>query len=115
MALSTVSSLDESFTSGIPFVSEDPPVVSVEKDKEALGTPTGPSENTPEDKTEQIPSKDDSRDVTMNETPEHEKPAEPQNVQPEISVKQPRGGGEQEGGESDSGSEEEDAILEVHD
>ncbi len=117
MALTTVSSLNESFTSGTPLVVEDQPVALVEKDKEVSSAPIGPEDNIPEEGSEgkKVP-KDGDQDAEMNETPaeEKEQTGEGQEVNQGASEKPVVVGGDGgEGEESDSGSED-DAILQVH-
>lgn len=113
MALTTVSSLNESFTSGTPLVSEDQPAVSVEKDKEGSSIPIGPEDNVPAEG-QKVP-KDGDQDAEVKETPAKEKEGsgEVQEVSQGGSEKPVEVGGDGEGEESESGSED-DAILQVH-
>lgn len=116
MALSTVSSLDESFTSGVPFVSEEPAVaIPIEQEKAVEGAVTEPSGEPAEEKTAPG-SEEEGRDVEMKSATVSEQ-GEPEDAKvdslvkevQEVGINKPDGEGE----ESDSGSEDE--ILQVHD
>lgn len=145
MALTTVSSLNESFTSGVPLLSEEAEHEHTSSEKLVSGKPTTlevpglngeeikkdtklPSTEAAEEEAggqvagEQNSEQEEKKDEDMLEVTQSDKPPETVSIEADTESKPtevPHKKGEkaEDGGEhSDSGSDDEDdAILQVHD
>lgn len=104
MAVTTVSSLSEAFTAGVPLQMEDAHVADGAKDKS--GSPSLPT--IPE---EDVSMKDDSKSANKSEANVEDKYGKGVTVNG-------KGAGEdrdEEGDEDDEDEDDDDAILQVHD